>query len=290
MPQTAVEPAADPDRTIAFQGVPGAYSHLACVEAYPDFAPLPCKTFEDAFAATREGSARLAMIPIENSVAGRVADIHHLLPDSGLHIVAEHFQRVRHQLLAPRGATLSGLKTVHSHVQALSQCRHLIRDLGLETRVHADTAGAAEQVAERSDPTHAAIASALAAEIYDLEVLRTHIEDVLGNTTRFVVMARRPIEPDPRDGPAMTTFLFQVRNVPAALYKALGGFATNGVNMTKLESYQIDGRFAATQFYADIEGHPADKPVERALEELQFFCTKFKILGVYQAHRFRYQE
>jgi prephenate dehydratase len=227
------------------------------------------------------------MIPIENSVAGRVADIHHLLPDSGLHIIGEHFHRVRHQLLAVKGATIEGLKVLHSHQQALSQCRQMTRDLGLETRVHADTAGAAMEVAERGDPTHGAIASSLAGETYDLITLRSHLEDVIGNTTRFVVLAQRPIEPDPNAGPAMTSFVFQVRNVPAALYKAMGGFATNGVNMVKLESYQIGGHFYATQFYADVEGHPAHKNVERALEELQFFSTKLKILGVYPAHPFR---
>jgi prephenate dehydratase len=249
--------------------------------------PKPCKTFEDAFAAVNDGEARLAMIPIENSIAGRVADIHHLLPDSGLHIIAEHFQPVEYQLLAPEGADLEKIKVVHSHVQALSQCRQLIRQLGLEAVVNADTAGAARDVAERNDPLHAAISPPLAGEIYGLKVLRSRVEDVIGNTTRFVVMAQRPQEPDPNAGPCMTTFVFQVRNVPAALYKAMGGFATNGVNMTKLESYQLGGQFTATQFYADIEGHPAHKNVERALEELQFFCTKLKILGVYRANAYR---
>jgi len=277
----------DPDKAIAFQGVPGAYSHMACREAYPAMIPMSCPSFEDAFAMVKEGRTRLAMIPIENSVAGRVADIHHLLPDSGLHIIGEHFQPVHHQLLAVKGATIEDLKVVHSHQQALSQCRKMTRDLGLETRVHADTAGAAQEVAERGNPAHGAIASVLAGEIYGLTVLRSHFEDVIGNTTRFVVLAQRPMEPDPNAGPAMTTFVFQVRNVPAALYKAMGGFATNGVNMVKLESYQLGGQFTATQFYADVEGHPAQKNVERALEELQYFSTKLKILGVYPAHPFR---
>ncbi len=280
----------DPARVISFQGLPGANSHLACHAVYPDMVPMPCKTFEDAFTAVRDGAARLAMIPIENSIAGRVADIHHLLPDSGLHIVAEHFQPVEYQLLAPAGAELEKIRVVHSHVQALSQCRQLIRQLGIEPVVNADTAGAARDVAQRGDPAEAAIAPALAGEIYGLTVLRNRIEDIIGNTTRFVVMARRPQEPDPHAGPCMTTFVFQVRNVPAALYKAMGGFATNGVNMTKLESYQIGGSFAATQFYADIEGHPAHRNVELALEELQFFSTKIKILGVYPAHPFRQQQ
>jgi prephenate dehydratase len=271
----------DAAQIIAFQGVPGAYSHLACTEAFPELEPVPCASFEDVFASVAEGKAGRGMIPIENSVAGRVADIHRLLPDSGLYITAEHFQRVRHHLLAPAGATIQSVKRIYSHPQALAQCRRLIRDLGLEPIVIPDTALAAKQVAERGDPTEAAIASSLAGKIYGLTVLRTHIEDVIGNTTRFVVMARRPVEPDVNDGPAMTSFVFQVRNVPAALYKALGGFATNGVNMLKLESYMIDGSFTATQFYAEIAGHPAEKPVERAFEELQFFSTKVKVLGVY---------
>ena len=273
--------ALDPATTVAFQGMPGAYSHLACQEVFPDLTALPCASFEDAFAAVTDGRAAYGMIPIENSVAGRVADIHRLLPDSGLFIVGEHFQRVRHQLLAPKGATIGGLKRLYSHVQALSQCRILTRDLGLEPIIVADTAGAAKDVAERNNREEAAVASALAGEIYGLNVLRSHIEDVIGNTTRFVVMARRPSEPDPANGPCMVSMVFQVRNVPAALYKALGGFATNGINMVKLESYMTDNRFTATQFYAEIEGHPAHKPVERAFEELQYFSNKVKILGVY---------
>jgi len=275
------EAAVDPSRVISFQGMPGANSHLACQEVFPEMVPLPCRTFDDAFAAVTEGRARLAMIPIENSIAGRVADIHRLLPDSGLYIVGEHFLRVRYQLMAPKGASLQSIKRVYSHVQALQQCRLVIRDLGLEAIVAEDTAGAAQEVAERDDPAEAAIAPALAGEIYGLSMLRSHIEDTLGNTTRFVIMARRPSEPDPKAGPTMTSFVFQVRNVPAALYKSLGGFATNGINMVKLESYMTDNSFTATQFYAEIEGHPAHKPVERAFEELQFYSTKLKVLGVY---------
>ena len=277
---------ADAQRRIAYQGQAGAYSHLACREAYPDWEPLACQSFEDVFAAVVGGEAGLAMIPIENSLAGRVADIHHLLPDSGLSVVGEHFQRVRHHLLAPQGATLEGLKRVYSHVQALSQCRKVIRDLNLQSVKHADTAGAAADVAKRGDRAEAAIASALAGEIHGLASLRSHIEDVLGNTTRFIVMARHRIDPDPKAGPTIASFVYQVRNLPGALYKSLGGFATNGVNLTKLESY-IDASFVTAQFYAEIEGHPADRAVDRAFEELKYFSTTFKILGVYPAHRFR---
>ena len=275
---------------IAFQGLAGAYSHLACTEAYPAMEPLPCVSFDAAFEAVENGAARLAMIPIENSVAGRVADIHHLLPDSELHIIAEHFQRVTHQLLGLKGAAIGDLKTVHSHIHALPQCRKLIQELGLEPRVHADTAGAAAELAASGDATAAVIASSLAAEIYGLEILRSGVEDADNNTTRFIVMAKEPADPEPNDGPVMTTFVFRVRNVPAALYKALGGFATNGVNMVKLESYMTDGTFMATQFYADIEGHPSDEPVRLALEELGFFTRTVKVLGIYPAHPFRFKD
>ena len=274
-------------KRIVFQGLAGAYSHLACREAYPHMEPSPCVSFEAAFEAVEDGEAALAMIPIENSVAGRVADIHHLLPDSGLHIVAEHFQRVSHQLLVIKGATIDGLETVHSHIHALPQCRKLIQELGLESLVHADTAGAAADLAASGDRSAAVIASSLAAETYGLEILRSGIEDADNNTTRFVVMAREPADPLPGEGPVMTTFVFRVRNVPAALYKALGGFATNNVNMVKLESYMTDGAFTATQFYADIEGHPSDTPVRLALEELGFFTRFVKVLGVYPANPFR---
>ena len=279
--------AANPENQIAFQGNLGAYSHLACREAFPDMEVLPCSSFEDAFDAVKTGKARLAMIPIENSVAGRVADIHTLLPDSGLFIIAEHFQRVNHCLLAVKGAAVGDVKFVHSHIQALSQCRNLIRDLGLKAEVEADTAGSAEAIAQTGDKAHAAIASELAGEIYGLDILRRDIEDADHNTTRFVVLSRTAKRPAAGEGPAMTSFVFQVRNVPAALYKAMGGFATNGVNMTKLESYQVGGSFNATQFYADVEGHADDKNVSLALEELHFFTSKLKILGVYPAHPFR---
>lgn len=279
--------APDADQLIAFQGYPGAYSHLACRDAYPDLEALPCKSFEDAFDAVESGRAHLAMIPIENSVAGRVADIHTLMPDSGLFIVAEHFQRVNHCLLTVPGAAVGDLKSVHSHIQALSQCRNLIRDLGLRAEIEADTAGSAKDIAARADKAHAAIASDLAAETYGLDVLRRDIEDADHNTTRFVVLSRTARRPAPDDGPAMTSFVFQVRNVPSALYKAMGGFATNNVNMTKLESYQVGGSFNATQFYADVEGHADDKNVSLALEEIHFFTSKLRVLGVYPAHAFR---
>jgi prephenate dehydratase len=278
------------NNTIAFQGVPGAYSNLSCRAAFPDMTALPCPSFEDMFAAVHEGRARLAMVPIENSVAGRVADIHHLLPDSGLHIVGEHFQRVNHQLLGVKGAKLSDIKTASSHIQALSQCRNNLRSLGIKPVVHADTAGAAADLAARGDKTAAAVASSLAAEIYDLEVLKPDLEDATHNTTRFVVMAQEPIDPDPAKGPVITSFVFKVRSVPAALYKALGGFATNGVNITKLESYMLDGHFSSTQFYADIDGHPDQRLVRLALEELSFFSREVRILGVYPASKFRQQD
>lgn len=274
---------------IAFQGHSGAYSDLSCRSVFPGMTTLPCPTFEDAFAAVREGRAALAMIPVENSIAGRVADNHYLLPEGGLHIIGEHFQPVNHQLLAPRGATLGTIRTVRSHIQALSQCRSTIRDLGLEIINHADTAGSAAEIAALNDPRHAAIASSLAAEIYGLEILKGDIEDARHNTTRFLIMAREPKVPAVGT-PTITTFVFRVRSVPAALYKALGGFATNGVNMTKLESYMVEGRFTATQFYADVEGHPEDRSLRLALEELDFFAREVKILGVYPANPFRFQE
>jgi len=275
-----------PERTIAFQGAPGAYSDLACRRVFPAMTTLPCAAFEDAFAAVREGRAALAMMPIENSVAGRVADIHHLMPDSGLFIIGEHFERVSHHLLALPGARLDQIRTVRSHVHALSQCRNFIRAQGLTPVVRADTAGSAAEIKELGDPTIAAIASELAGEIYGLVSLKENIEDAEHNTTRFLIMSREPRHA-PRGGPTVTTFVFNVKNVPAALYKALGGFATNGVNMTKLESYMVGGNFTATQFYADVEAHPDDWPLALALEELKFFSTKVEILGVYPAHAVR---
>src|SRR6266851_5630256 len=274
----------DPAQTIAFQGAPGAYSDLACRRVFPAMTTLPCAGFDDAMAAVHDGEAALAMLPVENSVAGRVADIHHLLPDSGLHIIGEHFSRVEHHLLAVPGATIADLKTVRSHVHALSQCRKLIRELDLKAVVAADTAGSAAEVARAGDKSVASIASALAGQIYGLVSLRQNIEDAEHNTTRFLVMAREAAN----DGSlAVTSFVFNVRNVPAALYKALGGFATNGINMTKLESYMVGGHFTATQFYADVEGHPEERPLRLALEELRFFSREVRILGVYPGHPFR---
>jgi prephenate dehydratase len=272
---------------IAFQGELGANSHLAITEAYPDAEPLPCATFEDALAAISSGEAALGMIPIENSVAGRVADIHHLLPASGLYIVAEWFLPIRHQLMAVKGVALKDIKTVESHVHALGQCRRIIRKLGVKPVVAGDTAGSARDIAQRGDRTCAAIASRLAAQIYGLDILAEDIEDEAHNTTRFVVLAREEKWAPQESGPLVTTFVFNVRNVPAALYKAMGGFATNGVNMTKLESYMVDGNFFATQFYADVDGHPHDRGLAFAIEELKFFSKEFRIIGVYPAHPFR---
>jgi prephenate dehydratase len=268
---------------IAYQGEPGANSHIACLEAYPTCEPMPCGTFEDAFQAVADGEAQLAMIPIDNSVAGRVADIHHLLPRSNLYIIGEHFLPVHHQLMIVPGADTSAIRTVHSHVHALGQCRKVIREMGIKPVVAADTAGAARELSQSRDTSRAAIASRLAAEIYGLQIIRENIEDESHNTTRFVVLSATPQDAEPEDQPVITTFVFRVRNVPAALYKAMGGFATNGVNMTKLESYQIEGQFSATQFYADIEGHPSERNVRLAMEELEFFTSYLRVLGIYKA-------
>ena len=268
---------------ISFQGEPGANSHIACEQVHPGWPVLPCATFEDAFAAVSEGQAALAMIPIENSIAGRVADIHHLLPTSGLHIVGEHFLPIHFDLMALAGADLGTIRSVHSHIHALGQCRKIIRKLGLKAVVAGDTAGSAREVAEAGDLSRASLAPRLAADVYGLKVLARNVEDEAHNTTRFIILAKEPRPAPAGDGPAVTSFVFRVRNVPAALYKALGGFATNGVNMTKLESYQLGGSFQATEFYADIAGHPDDPPVARALDELRFFSARYLNLGVYAA-------
>ena len=265
---------------IAFQGEPGAYSHQACAETRPDLEVLPCRTFEDVIEAVRGGEADLAMLPVENTTYGRVADIHRLLPESGLHIVDEAFVRVHINLLGVPGAELSDIKEAHSHLVLLPQCGTFLREHGIQGRVSPDNARAAREVAEGKDVTQGALASELAAEVYGLNVLARHIEDQDHNTTRFLVMAREP-DTSRRSDDMMTTFVFRVRNIPAALYKAMGGFATNGVNMTKLESYMVDGSFTATQFYADIEGHVEDEAVQRAMEELGFFTSYLKILGTY---------
>ena len=274
-------------RRIAYQGEPGSNSHLVCRQHYSDHEAVACASFEDVFAAVESGDAHLAMIPIDNSIAGRVADIHHFLPTSDLHIVAEHFLRIQFTLMAVPGSSLETIKTVHSHVHALGQCRKVIRELGLTPLVSGDTAGAAREIAEAQDPTQAAIAPPLAAEIYGLDILRSDVEDEEHNTTRFVVLSQDYVEAPADNGPVVTTFVFNVRNLPAALYKALGGFATNGVNMTKLESYMVGGHFTATQFLAEVDGHPKHPGVARALEELAFFTTDVKVLGVYPADGFR---
>ncbi len=269
---------------IAYQGEPGANSHTVCLQHYPDSEAIPCASFEDVFAAVESGEADLALIPIDNSIAGRVADIHHFLPDSGLHIIAEHFLRIRFHLMAVPGATIDTITTAHSHVHALGQCRKIIREHGLRPIISGDTAGAAREVAEAADPTQAAISPPLAAEIYGLEILAEDVEDEDHNTTRFVVLSRDYKMAPADNGPVVTSFIFNVRNLPAALYKALGGFATNGVNMTKLESYMVGGSFTgATQFLAEVDGHPDHLGLKRALEELAFFSTDVKMLGVYPA-------
>ncbi|MEM9049825.1 MAG: prephenate dehydratase [Pseudomonadota bacterium] len=274
-------------RRIAFQGEPGAYSHQACLEAYPDRVPLPCHTFEGAIAAVREGRADLAMLPVENSTYGRVADIHSLLPGSGLYIIGEHFMRVRIAMLGIAGATIEDTREALSHTVLLGQCRGFLERHGIARVIAPDTAGAAAQIASEGDPTRVALASALAGELNGLAVLADGIEDNQHNTTRWLIMSPRKLEAAPTDEAVVTSFVFQVRNLPAALYKALGGFATNGVNMTKLESYMIDGSFTATQFYAEIAGHPEQIAVARALEELRFFSSKIAILGVFPAAAFR---
>lgn len=273
--------------TIAYQGEPGSNSHILCNETYPAWEPVACASFEDVFATVADGTADLAMIPIDNSIAGRVADIHHFLPGSGLHIIGEHFLPIEFHLLAPAGATLDSITEVHSHIHALGQCREIIREHELTPVIAGDTAGSAREVAEWNDPTKAALATSLAADIYGLETLAENVEDEDHNTTRFVVLSRTAQRPGADDGQAVTSFVFKVRNIPASLYKALGGFATNGVNMTKLESYMLGGEFAATQFLADVEGHPDDRPLYLALEELGFFCNDVRILGVYPAAPYR---
>jgi prephenate dehydratase len=273
---------------IAFQGELGANSHIACREVYPDLEPLPCATFEDVFQAAASGEASLAMIPVENSIAGRVADIHHLLPTSPLHITAEHFMPIRFQLMGLPGTKLENIKAAHSHIMGLGQCRNFLRARGIVAKTSSDTAGAAREVRDLGDPTQAAIAPRLAAEVYGLDILAENIEDAAHNTTRFVIMSRDAAVPDMTpDTRWVTAFVFRVRNVPSALYKAMGGFATNGVNMTKLESYQIGGSFSATQFYAEVEGHPDEAPLQRALEELGFFSTQVRHLGVFAANPYR---
>ncbi|HET9658398.1 MAG TPA: prephenate dehydratase [Kineosporiaceae bacterium] len=283
----APSPVPVPTGRIAYQGEPGANSDIACREMFPSLEPLPRQTFEDAFDAVETGQADLAMIPVENSLAGRVADIHHLLPVSQLHIVGEHFLPIHFQLMALPGTTLDQIRTVRSHIHAMGQCRRIIRENRWSPAIADDTAGAAREVGELGDPSVAALAPRLAADLYGLEILAENVEDAHHNTTRFLVLAREAAEQPLDDGPMITSIVFRVRNVPAALYKAMGGFATNGVNMTKLESYQLGGTFFATQFYADIEGHPKQTPVVLALEELEFFSVHLRVLGTYPASPFR---
>lgn len=274
--------AAEPERAVAFQGAPGANSHVAVTESFPGGLPLPCFSFEDAIDAVRDGRADCAVIPIENSLHGRVADMHFLLPESGLSIVDEYFLRIRHCLMAPDATPVT---SAVSHVQALGQCRHYLRERGIQPVAYADTAGAAALVAERKTPGEGAIAPYLAAELYGLRLVAENIEDSDDNMTRFLVLAREAKMPVAGIGPVMTTFLFEVKNVPAALYKAMGGFATNGVNMTKLESYQRGASFAATEFFCDIEGMPGDAAVDRALAELEFHTKWVRQLGSYRQAR-----
>ena len=272
---------------IAFQGVLGAYSHMACQAHRPDLTPLPCASFSEMIAAVQDGGADCAMVPVENSTAGRVADIHHLLPESGLFIISEHYQPVAHKLLGIKGAQLSDITEVHSHEQGLAQCRLTLHKMGIKPVIHSDTAGAAKDIAARGERHVGAIASALAGEIYGLDTVQDSITDKLTNTTRFLVMSRKHTVPKEITAPAMTTIIFEVRSVPAVLYKALGGFATNGINLTKLESYILDGSMNAARFYVDCEGHPETASMKLALEELQFYCTDggIRILGTYPTNR-----
>jgi prephenate dehydratase len=274
---------------IAFQGEPGAYSHQACHEARPDMEALPCRTFEEVIAAVRDGEAELAMLPVENSTYGRVADIHRLLPESGLHILDEAFVRVRICLLGLPGSKIDDITDVRAHLVLLPQSANFLSSHGITGHAAADSAGAAAELALHRTPGEGVLASTLAAEIYGLDILARDIEDHGHNTTRFVIMGRELDMTRRGNDGMMTTFVFEVRNIPAALYKAMGGFATNGVNMTKLESYMIDGSFTATRFYADIEGHPDDRPVQLALEELAYFTHYLDVLGVYPADPRRHQ-
>lgn len=274
---------------ISYQGEPGAYSHQACIEACPDFESVPVSTFEGAIDLVREGQADLAMIPVENSTYGRVADVHQLLPESGLKIIGEHFVRVHINLLGAPGTNLEGVTRAMSHPVLLGQCRNYLKPRGIERITGFDTAGAAKHVGTAGDPTLAALASPLAGQIYGLDVLAEHIEDNHNNTTRFLIMSPEAAAVE-NTGLIMTSFVFRVRNLPAALYKAMGGFATNGVNMVKLESYMIEGSFTATQFFAEIEGHPDDPAVQRAMDELDYFTSYLNVLGVYEANPFRDNE
>jgi len=276
---------------IAYQGVPGAYSHLSCRKAHPELQAQACETFADAMFMVERGQARLAMIPLENSTAGRVEEIYRLMPKTKLHIVGEHFEPVNHCLLAPKGSSESTLKTVTSHPQALAQCLEHTQELGLQPIASLDTAGAAEEISQTNDPSRAAIASSLAAELYDLEIIKDNFQDKTGNTTRFMILARDSHMPEfEHKVRFMTSLMFTVRNIPAALYKALGGFSTNGVNMLKLESYMESDSMTATSFHLDVEGHPEQKAMKYALQELDFFAKEVRIMGTYEWHPFRTQQ
>ncbi|MCK5374667.1 MAG: prephenate dehydratase [Alphaproteobacteria bacterium] len=275
-------------KTIAFQGMHGAYSDMACRTVFPDLTTIPCVTFYQAFNAVIEGRSDLAMIPVDNTIAGRVADVHHLMSQGELFIIGEYFQPVNHMFLGLHGVKSGDIKHVHSHVHALPQCRKFLRKLGVEAHVHDDTAGAAQEVVERGDPSHAAIASTLAAEIYNLDIIERDIEDQSRNTTRCLILCKEPHFPDVNEPDVMTSLLFEVRNIPAALYKALGGFATNGLSLTKLESY-VDANFQAARFLCDVEGHPETDAFRNAIEELGFYAKNIKMLGAYKAAPFRYQ-
>jgi len=270
-------------KIIVFQGEIGAYSHLACQEFYPGMTPHPCTSFAEAFMAVNSGAAQYAMIPVENTVAGRVSDIYHLLPEGGLHIIGEKYLPIHHQLLAVNGATLEDIKTARSHPMALGQVRKRLSTMGIKPVVDTDTAGAAKEVALLGDKSVCAIASTVAGEIYGLNLLAADIEDEPHNTTRFLILANDSLKIAVDEGSVVTSFVFKVRSVPSALYKALGGFATNGLNMTKLESYMVGGSFSAAQFYADVEGHPESAEMQHALEELAFFTENVTILGTYPA-------
>tara|TARA_A100001011_G_scaffold230662_1_gene238714 strand:- start:1252 stop:2118 length:867 start_codon:yes stop_codon:yes gene_type:complete len=273
-------------KKIAFQGIPGAYSHLACKNVYQDFEPLSCTSFEEMISAVQDKKAELAMVPVENSTAGRVADIHNILPESGLYIIGEYYLRVNHMLLGTLESSINSLKEVRSHGQGLAQCKIGIQNHKLNPYLHTDTAGAAKEISNLNNPEIGAIASELASEIYGLKILKRNFEDNDHNTTRFLIMSKEALKPDlDKELETITTIIFSTRSVPAALYKALGGFATNGINLTKLESYMKNGKMTAVQFYVDIEGHPDSQSMKFALEELKFFCgdNNVKIMGTYPA-------
>lgn len=274
-------------KIIVYQGMPGAFSHLACGSYYPDYEPVSCRSFSRAFDLVKNGDADLAMIPVENSLAGRVSDIYHLLPEGGLHILSEHYLAVHHNLLVLPGTKMEDIKTAYSHPMALSQVRHRLNDWGISARADLDTAGAAKRVSDTGERSEAAISSSLAADIYDLEILEANIEDAPHNTTRFLALSKTENTPPLGAEKMVTSFVFKVRNLPSALYKAMGGFATNGINMTKLESYMVEGSFTATQFYADVEAHPDEERMKLAMEELEFFSESVYMLGTYLAHTSR---